>query len=157
MHSLFMISRHNFFHRLALSAVVILLAGCEPIDQRTFDKTAGLPPTPPSPPTGPSRPAPPPFLQIVVGTPEAEWKPAVTKATQIALARKPNVLFTVTAIVPRQESPSQQTQAMEQVAAGDERAVAEAMVAAAAPGYQIELQARAEGDGQHALIRVDVR
>ncbi|MCQ9154641.1 hypothetical protein [Acidomonas methanolica] len=140
-----------------LAVCGLALTACEPIDQRSFDASAGLPPVPPRKPVPSAPPPAPPFLQIVSGTPDAEWRPVVTKATRLALARKPNVLFILTAIVPRTTSPAREADELAALSKGEELAVARAIVAAGAPAWQVEMQGRAEGQAATSSIRVDVR
>ena len=134
-------------------AAALTLNACAPLDQRTFDPSAGRPPKVHVPPAPPAKP---PFVQIMAGTPESLWQPDVEKVTRLAIQRKPNILFILTAIVPRDGSPSAQAEALAALVQGDERAVAQAMVKAGASGGQIEMDARAE-DGAKPHIRVDVR
>ncbi|CAI9119588.1 hypothetical protein [Brytella acorum] len=137
-------------------AAALALNACAPLDQRTFDPSAGRPPKVHVPLPPPAPPAKPPFVQIMAGTPESVWQPDVEKVTRLALQRKPNILFVLTAIVPRDGSPPAQADALAALVQGDERAVAQAMVDAGASGGQIEMDARVE-DGAKPHIRVDVR
>ncbi|WP_149026859.1 hypothetical protein [Neoasaia chiangmaiensis] len=134
-----------------------MLAACTPIDQRTFDPNAGRRPVAHVPPAPAAKPPPPPFLQIMSGTPEATWRPAVDHAARVALARKPNVLFVVTAIATPSGTPANQTEALTQMLRREERAVADAIVSAGVPDYQIQLNARTEPAAAPPRIRVDVR
>ncbi|MGC5748765.1 hypothetical protein J4P41_09015 [Gluconobacter sp. NFX36] len=137
--------------------VTPLLAGCQLIDQRTFNPQAGKPPRPYIPPAPPAPKPKPPFLQIEGGTPEAEYGPAVDKAVKAALARKENVLFIVQLLVPLQNDPSAQAKAMTEATQSDLQPVAHRINTAGAQQIQIEMHAVADGSVTHPVIRVDVR
>lgn len=137
--------------------VTPLLAGCQLIDQRTFNPQAGKPPRPYIPPAPPAPKPKPPFLQIEGGTPEAEYGPAVDKAVKAALARKENVLFIVQLLVPLQNDPAAQAKAMTEATQSDLQPVAHRINTAGAQPIQIEMHAVADGSVTHPVIRVDVR
>ena len=137
-----------------------LLGGCKLVDQRTFDKNAGRKPVahvpavargapPPGPPVGgvPTREAP------------EDWQPRLDAAVREALARKPNVLFTVQSVA----RPAPGTDAAAQAAAlravidSQGRAVAQAITADGASALQVEMSAIADPAATAAEVRVFVR
>lgn len=150
------VRRPRFCARLLAAGVVMgVLGGCKLVDQRTFDPNAGRPPVPHVPHhPGPKPIAP--FLVVRAGTPEAEWRPVVTHAAQVALARKPGVLFVLTGLAPDHATPADQVRALGAVASGDERAVADAIIAAGAPPLQVQMQVRTDPGGM-TRVQVDVR
>ncbi|RFD20383.1 hypothetical protein DY926_06460 [Komagataeibacter melaceti] len=129
--------------RAALAAVMCLpvLAGCELVSQKTFDRHAGDPPvlpeTPPPPVPGSDRPA---LVTIVAGTPDAQWKPAVRAAVADALSRRPNALFTVVVEVP--SGPDGAEPDMRHAVDADGQPVLQAVMDAGAGSAQTELDAR---------------
>ena len=124
--------------RLCLS-VPALVAGCHLVDQRDFDAKAGRPPVVPhaAPVIAPA----PALVTIRYSTPNPEYHDALVAAVRRALARQPDVLFTVTTSIPASASPD--TQAEQAASASSSgREVAQAIVdAGAAPG-QIEQAVR---------------
>jgi len=133
------------------------LAGCNLIDQRTFNPQAGKPPKPYVPPAPPAPKPKPPFLQIEDGTPESDYGPIVDKAVKAALARKENVLFIVQLLVPLQNDPAAQAKAMTEATQTDLEPVARRINTAGAQPIQIEMHAIADGSVKHPVVRVDVR
>jgi len=109
------------------------LAGCHLVDQRDFNAAAGRPPVPPAgPPPGPGVAA---LVTIRYTTADPQWREAVAGAVQRSLARKPDVLFTVTTLVPGAGEPDAQAERA-QAAATSGADVARA-IDGAAPG-QVE-------------------
>jgi len=149
--------RISRFASLLCAAGFLMAGGCALVDQRTFDASAGRPPVPHYPPAKPGPPPVAPFLQIMAGTPETDWRPVVARSVRVALSRKPDVLFIVTAISPVQGSPERQVKALGDLAEGDGRVVADAIIAAGAAPLQVQMMAEANpGDGA-ARVRVDAR
>ncbi len=138
--------------RLCLS-VPALVAGCHLVDQRDFDANAGRPPVVPhaAPAVAPS----PSLVTIRYSTPNPEYREALVAAVRRALARKPDVLFTVTTSIPASVGPdSQAEQAASASSSG--REVAQAIVdAGAAPG-QIEQVVRVQPGIGEREVRVAV-
>ncbi len=95
--------------RILLAALLLpLLAGCKLIDQRTFNPNADKAPVvavPPGP--APARP----LVTIDFNTPDPAYAEALHQAVQQALARKPDVQFDVTTVVPATGSPADQVKA----------------------------------------------
>lgn len=143
---------------LAVSALCVTgLASCDLVDQRTFDARASRPPAPHYPPKpAPPRPVPP-LVDIRAGTPDSQWRSALTGAVTRALARKPDVLFTVRVIVPAGTTPEQEAQALRHAVATDGQAVAAAIVAAGARPEQVEMAAMSDSSMTIGAVRVYVR
>ncbi len=116
------------------------LPGCHLVDQRDFDAAAGQPPAPRLPPPAP--PPPPALLTIRYTTPEPDYRDRLAAAVGKALARKRDVLFTVTSLVPATDPPETAT------AAG--REVAQAIVDDGAEPGQVEQAVRLD---QAATVR----
>ncbi|WP_050935017.1 hypothetical protein [Gluconacetobacter diazotrophicus] len=93
-------SRPELFLLAATMAGTLCLASCNLVDQRTFDPRASRAPRPHYPPPPPAPKPVPPLVEIRHGTPPEQWQPALKGAVTRAMARKPNVLFVVTVIVP---------------------------------------------------------
>ena len=126
--------------RLCLS-VPALVAGSHLVAPRDFDAKAGRPPiVPHAAPVVASSPA---LVTIRYSTPNPDYHEALVAAVRRALARKPDVLFTVTTSIPASAGPdSQAEQAASASSSG--REVAQAIVdAGAAPG-QIEQAVRVQ-------------
>jgi ABC-type glycerol-3-phosphate transport system substrate-binding protein len=122
--------------RLAILLLPCIAAGCHLVDQRDFDASAGRPPVPlhvATPPPAQTHA----LVTIRYATPNPQYREAVANAVQRALARKPDVLFTVTTLVPAQ--PGTDVQADQAaLAAGSGREVAQAIVDAGAAAGQVE-------------------
>lgn len=143
---------------MAVSALCVTgLAGCNLVDQRTFDPRASRPPVPHYPPPPPAPRPVPPLVDIRAGTPGSAWRPALQGAVTRALARKPNVLFMVRVLVPAGPTPEQEAQAMRHAVATDGQAVAAAIVAAGARPEQVEMAAMSDSSMTTAAVRVYVR
>ncbi|MFT8777274.1 MAG: hypothetical protein ABF893_11545 [Gluconacetobacter liquefaciens] len=149
---------HSVSTLMAVSALCVTgLAGCTLVDQRTFDPRASRPPVPHYPPAPPAPRPVPPLVDIRAGTPEGEWRPALQGAVTRALARKPNVLFTVRVMVPAGPTPEQEALAMRQAVATYGQAVAAAIVAAGARPEQVEMAAMSDSSMTTGAVRVYVR
>ncbi|MBB2204733.1 hypothetical protein [Gluconacetobacter takamatsuzukensis] len=143
---------------MAVSALCVTgLAGCDLVDQRTFDARASRPPVPHYPPPPPAPRPVPPLVDIRAGTPDSQWRPALDSAVARALARKPNVLFVVRVVVPAGPTPEQEAQAMRQAVASYGQAVAAAIVAAGARPEQVEMAAMSDSSMTTGAVRVYVR
>ncbi|GBQ70572.1 hypothetical protein AA103196_2525 [Ameyamaea chiangmaiensis NBRC 103196] len=141
---------------IGLALICGPLAGCKPLDQRTFNPAAGKPPKPYIPPAPPAHVTPP-LVEIIAGTTPDTWQAAVTKATRAALARKPSVLFTVTAVVRAQGDALAQGAAMAHLVDTDAQAVAATIIAAGAPAAQVQMTAMPDPGVQHDVTRVYIR
>lgn len=143
-----------------LSALLgcVILGGCALVDQRSFDRRAGRAPVPHAPERVAHGPAPvPPLFVVQVGAPEEEWRPGLRQAVAEALARKPNVLFTVQSVVPLASSPSGQAAAIRTAGLEQGVPVADAIVADGARPSQVEMQAASDPGLQRPEVRIAVR
>lgn len=138
-------------------AGALCLAGCDLVDQRTFDPHASRPPVPYVPPAPPGRPPVPPLVEIPAGTPPGQWQPALKGAVARALALKANVLFQVRVLVPAGPTPQQEGTALGHLAATDGQAVAAAIVSDGASPSQVEITAMSDSSVTVGVIRVYVR
>nr|WP_321983731.1 hypothetical protein [uncultured Lichenicoccus sp.] len=144
----------------AMLPTLALLGGCKLVDQRTFDRNAGRKPVAHVPVVAVAGPAPVPPL-LVVPTREApeDWQPRLAAAVHAALARKPNVLFTVQSIARVEPGADAQTQAtaLRAVIDSQGRAVAQAITGDGASSLQVEMSASADPAARDAEVRVFVR
>ncbi|WP_338333099.1 hypothetical protein [Acetobacter sp. LMG 32666] len=149
--------------RAALAICLLTgMAGCKPLDQRTFDPSASVEPQPYIPPPPPGPPPVPPLIELVAGTPQAEWKAPVDQIARKALARKKEVLFVVSCLVPQQTEPDQAGQEAEQTALQtlvqhDGHAVMQELIDAGAPEAQVEMSAMPDSSVTKPTVRVYVR
>ncbi len=134
-----------------------LAAGCDLVDQRSFDRTAGRAPVPRAPPPVVStvRPIPPLFV-VRADRPQQDWQPDLRLAVAQALSRKPNVLFTVESVVPLAASPAAQAASLRAGVALQGRPVADAIVADGAQSAQVELTALSDPATRAPEVRVYV-
>ena len=140
---------------LSLLSCCVLLAGCKLVDQRTFDHDAGRKPVPHAPAAVAAGPPPVPPLFVV--RPATEWQGPLRAAVREALARKPNVLFTVDSVVPTDDVPARQAAAMQDTVLQLGRPVADAIAADGARPDQIELAASSDPRVHQPQVRIDVR
>jgi hypothetical protein len=117
-----------------------LTGGCTLIDQRTFNPQAGMPPVIPVPP-GPA--APPPLITIDFGHPNPDYTVMVRQAVEQAVARKPDVQFDVTTVVPAIGTAADQAAAASALTA-DAREIARVISADGVDDDRVHLSARAE-------------
>jgi hypothetical protein len=117
-------------------SMALSLPACHLIDQRDFDAQAGRKPVPVA---ATARPEPlvPPLVTIRFTQPDPPYRDALTDAVRRALARKPDVLFTVSTTVPQGASPDEDTD-LGARAAESGREVAETIVGAGAPAANVE-------------------
>ncbi len=116
------------------------------MDQRDFDARAGQPPPPRA-----ARPAPPPppaLVTIRYTTPEPAYRDKLAAVVTRALARKRDVLFTVTSLVPASDSPEQ--------AAASGHEVAQAIVDDGAEPGQVEQAVRLDPSAAIKTVSVNV-
>jgi hypothetical protein len=130
------------------------LPSCHLIDQRSFDKNAGVKPVPPPGPVVKST-AVAPLVTIAYTTPDPDYASELTVAVKRALALKPNVLFSVQSFVPLAATPAAQATAL-QAAAAAGREIAEAIIADGADQGQIEHTVRADPSLHVQEVRVFV-
>ncbi|WP_428376253.1 hypothetical protein [Lichenicoccus sp.] len=137
-----------------------LLGGCKLVDQRTFDRNAGRKPVAHAPAVAKAGPPPvPPLLVVPTRQAPDDWQPRLSAAVHEALARKPNVLFTVQSIARAEPGADAQAQAtaLRAVIDSEGRAVAQAITADGASALQVEMSAFADPAAKDAEVRVFVR
>lgn len=144
------------------------MAGCKLVDQKTFNPQAGLEPKPYIPPPPPGPPPVPPLIELVAGTPQAEWQAPVEQIAHRALARKQEVLFVVSCLVPpqagqapvAQDDPAAQEaeqSALLALVQHDGHAVMQALIDAGVPQTQVEMSAMPDSAVTKPTVRVYVR
>ncbi len=129
------------------------MTGCHLVDQRDFDASAGRKPVP-----RPGKPGPPPTPSLVTiryTTPEPQYREAVASLVERALARKRDVLFTVTTLVPLGGDPAVQAD-QAAAAASSGREVAQAIVDDGAEPGQVEQTVRIDTSVAVKEIHIDV-
>ena len=104
----------------------------------------------------------PPLIELVAGTPKAEWQAPVDQIARKALARKKEVLFVISCLVPSQAEQGQAGQEAEQAALQelvqhDGHAVMQELVDAGAPETQVEMSAMPDSSVTKPTVRVYVR
>jgi hypothetical protein len=132
----------SFATPLPVLLALLALSGCHLIDQRDFDRNAGRPPSPPRLAAAPAAKSAA-LVTIDFDRPDPAYAQELANAVQAALARKPDVLFTVQTLVPVSGAPADQAEQARQGAVTG-REVAEAVVADGADQGQVELAVRAD-------------
>ena len=127
---------------LAAATLLALLAaaGCKLIDQRTFDRNADRKPVPVYPPSVAVQPIPP-LATVRFGAAPESWQPDLVAIVRQALARKPDVLFTVQTVVPATGSPQDQAGAIASAVKAGGQPVAQTIIGAGATSAQIDMTA----------------
>lgn len=133
-------------------ALLLLLAGCKLIDQRTFNPHAGEPPPAPAPVASAVVP---PLLTIDFSTPNPVYDTALRQAVDQALARKEDVVFDVTTVVPATGTLAQQVASASTIDA-DARQVARTISSEGVDDDNVHLSARADPDVKGRQVRVYV-
>ncbi|MBB6457664.1 MULTISPECIES: hypothetical protein [Acetobacter] len=142
----------------ALSVCLLAgMVGCKPLDQRTFDPSASVEPKPYIPPPPPGPPPVPPLIELVAGTPQVEWKAPVDQIAHRALARKKEVLFVVSCLVPPQAGQEAEQTALQNLVQHDGHAIMQELVDAGVPEAQVEMSAMPDSSVTKPTIRVYVR
>ncbi len=144
--------------RLSLTVMLLMLAGCQLVDQRTFER-AGLYP-------GASQLAradyaqralpPPPLAVIRFGSADIGWQSALIAASRDARERKADVAFDVVAPIPTRASLAVQDAAQKSGAA-DAAAVARVLEGDGVSADQIHIGARGDPGQPPREIEVYVR
>jgi hypothetical protein len=116
--------------------LALTLPACHLVDQRDFNAKAGTKPEPPVV-AGPPAHTVPALVTIRYTTPNPEYNDVLTDAVHKALARKPDVLFSVATLIPRAAGADATADAEAQAAASG-REVAQTIVAAGALPGQVE-------------------
>ncbi|MDN6714022.1 MAG: hypothetical protein L0L41_05330, partial [Acetobacter sp.] len=94
---------------------------------------------------------------LVAGTPQAEWKAPVDQIAHKALARKKEVLFVVSCLVPPQAGQEAEQTALQELVQHDGHAIMQELVDAGAPEAQVEMSAMPDSSVTKPTIRVYVR
>jgi hypothetical protein len=136
-----------------LAGLCLALASCHLVDQRDFDAQAGAKPVLPA--GKPPPPLPPAAVTIRYTTPEPQYREAVAALVQKAMARKRDVLFTVTTLVPPVFGTKAQEEAASAAAASGHE-VAQAIVDDGAEPGQVEQLVRVEPLAVVKEVHVDV-
>jgi hypothetical protein len=131
------------------------LSACHLVDQRDFNKHAGDRPSPPAGPVVAVAPPVPALVTIRYDVPNPPYREALATAVAHALARKHDVIFTVTTLVPPSGGPAEQA-ATEGAAAASGRDIAAAIVADGADPGQVEQAVRQDPALEVRQVRVDV-
>ncbi|MFT9016329.1 MAG: hypothetical protein ABF990_11425, partial [Acetobacter sp.] len=105
----------------------------------------------------PAPPPIPPLITLIAGTPEAEWREPVDKIVRLALTRKPDILFVVRCLVPRQADPQAEQAALTALVEGDGRAVMAEIVQVGASDAQVEMSAMPDSSVTKPVVQVYVR
>jgi hypothetical protein len=139
--------------RLALAALLLVaVAGCRLIDQRTF----GAAPTAPQPAAlaQPGLPASP-LLTLQLTNPDFDWRTPLDDAVRAALARKPDVAFDVVAPIPT-NAPLDKQDAYMRTGRADMLMIAQALEADGIPPARITLALRGDPGTPPREIRLYV-
>jgi hypothetical protein len=144
----------NRYRWTVLAPLLLGVAACHLVDQRDFNSNAGKPPVPKAAAT-PAPLGPGALLTIGYANGDPAYAQALAAAVTRALTAKPNVLFTVQALVPLAGDADAQAAAL-QAASGTAREVAEAIVTNGADQGQIELAVRADPGVKAKEVRVFV-
>lgn len=131
------------------------LTSCHLVDQRDFDQHAGDRPSLPAGPAPRVAPPVPALVTIRYDQPDPPYREALATAVAQARARKPDVIFTVTTLVPPSGDPAEQA-AAEGAAAVSGRDVAAAIVADGADPGQVEQAVRQDASVRVREVRVEV-
>jgi len=115
--------------------LLLALAGCRLVDQRTFERT---PPTPDAATMARAGVPSLPVATIRLADPNAEWRSGLDAVVHAVLARKPDVRFQVMAPIPTSASWAIQ-QGFLSVGQSDTQMVARALVADGVPPERITL------------------
>lgn len=132
--------------------VLLALGGCTLVDQTTFNANAGKLQVEPPPP-GPVRAAA--LLTIDFTHPGPVYEIALRQAVDLAVARKPDVAFAVTTVVPTSGTAAQQV-ASATALNPDARAIARVINDQGVDQDRITLSAASEPDAPGPQIRVFV-
>ena len=142
-------------------ALLIALAGCTLVDQRTFRAAA---PEPGAAELGPAGAgagagagaAARPLAVIRMGEAGPDYRPMLAEAVQAAQQRNPDARFDVIALVPTRASPAEQDRRIAE-AARDAQEVATAMGAAGVPSDWLTLGLRGDPGVPAREVRVHLR
>jgi len=139
------------FQPFLCATLMLSLPACHLVDQRDFNAHAGEKPQPAVAQAKPVH-ATPALVTIRYTTPAPDYQGALTTAVREALARKPDVLFTVTTLVPPAATEDAGADAAAAAAASG-REVAQTIVdAGAAPGQIEQLVTIDQGTSTREVI-----
>ena len=136
-----------------LMPLLVAVAGCTLVDQRTFQRAA---PAPAAAEIARAKAPALPLVSIRLDQPGADYRPALAEAVQAAQQRKPDVTFDVLAMVPSQAAAAEQDRRTGE-AARDAREVAAAMVAVGIPQDRMRLGLRGDPGTPPREVRIYVR
>lgn len=139
--------------RLVLVAVLISLAGCTLVDQRSFQSAAPVPGAAEIDRAGAAGVA---LVSIRMDQPDQDYRQRLAEAVQGAQQRRPDARFDVLALVPTQVSPAEQDRRIAEAAA-DARAVAEVIGAAGVSSERLHLGLRGDAGSPAREVRVYLR
>ena len=143
--------------RTLIIVPLLLLAGCELVDQRTVARWLGGRPQAPGPTELAEASLPPlPLVTIRFDEPDPDYGPALSQAAEDALARKPSAVFEVITPVPAAATQAER-EALVQQGATDAGAVADALATAGVPPNQLRLGMRVDPGNPAREVRVYVR
>jgi hypothetical protein len=139
---------------LPLCLLLLLLAGCELVDQRTVARWRGETPTAP---TAASRDLPAlPLVIVRFDQTDDDYAPALSEAAQAALARKSNAMFDI--VTPVATSlPAAEQDAAALRGAADAQAVATTLATQGVPPEQLRLGLVGDAGTPAREVRVYVR
>jgi hypothetical protein len=139
--------------RLLAGAVLLAVAGCKLIDQRTFEDTAQAPAA-----ADLARANLPklPLMTISFVLPDADWRPAVRDAVEAAQARKFDVAFRVVTPIPASASQDEQDKVLKRGSA-DAALVAQEIHRDGIPQEHITIEARSDAGTPPREVRIYVQ
>jgi len=142
---------------LPLMLGLLLLAGCELVDQRTVARCLGGHPAAPGQADLAGAELPPlPLVTVRYDQPGTDFAPVLAQAAQAALARKASAVFEVVTPVPT-AAPRDEQDAFVARGADDARAVADILGSAGVPPAQLRLGMRGDSGTPVREVRVYVR
>ena len=133
--------------------LLLLLAGCTLIDQRTFNPNAGVPAKAAVAP-GPAPALP--LLTVDYAKPNPDYAAALHQAVTEAVSRKPDVQFDVVTVVPATGTPAEQVAAASGLTP-DARQIARGINQDGVDDGNIHLSARADVAATTRQVQVFVR
>lgn len=147
---------HRVVIRLSLFMLVaLMMLGCNPIDQRTFDPNANRPPVVPD--KVDNKPAVKPFIEIVEGTSPDIYKVPLQQAVKTALAHKRNILFMIDGLAPPQKTPEEQLAVLKTLLDGLVTPIATQVTEAGALPIQLDIRLGTDPTVRQSVVRINVR
>ena len=139
--------------RLVLAALLIPLAGCTLVDQRSFQAAS---PAPGAAEIGRAGTAGVVLVSVRMDQPGQDYRQRVAEAVQGAQQLRPDARFDVLALVPTQVGPAEQDRRIAEASA-DARAVAEVIGAAGISSERLHLGLRGDPGSPAREVRVYLR